>query len=50
MQAKKNKDEDKLLLDFRLSSINSRLAMDISKEERESLEKEYKNLLIKRDE
>ncbi|WP_054251396.1 ribosomal protection-like ABC-F family protein [Neofamilia massiliensis] len=47
-QAKENNDEDKLLLDFRLSSINSRLAMDISKEERESLEEEYKNLLEKK--
>ena len=47
VEAKGNKDEDKLLLDFRLSSINSRLAMDISKEERERLEEEYKNLLKK---
>ncbi|NLM06252.1 MAG: ABC-F family ATP-binding cassette domain-containing protein [Tissierellia bacterium] len=38
-------DEDSYMIDFRLSSINSRLTMDISKEERESLEEEYKELI-----
>ncbi|MDU4018028.1 MAG: macrolide ABC transporter ATP-binding protein, partial [Finegoldia magna] len=40
-----NKDRDILLLDFRISSISSRLAMEIPKEEREKLEEEYKNLM-----
>lgn len=38
-------DRDKLLLDFRISSISSRLTMDISKEERKRLEEEYKKLI-----
>ncbi|MDU5960977.1 MAG: ABC-F type ribosomal protection protein, partial [Finegoldia magna] len=40
-----NKDRDILLLDFRISSISSRLAMEIPKEEREKLEEEYNNLI-----
>ena len=40
-----SKDRDSLLLDFRISSISSRLAMEISKEEREKLEEEYNNLI-----
>lgn len=40
-----NKDKDILLLDFRISSISSRLAMEIPKEEREKLEEEYNNLI-----
>ena len=40
-----NKERDILLLDFRISSISSRLAMEISKEEREKLEEEYNNLM-----
>ncbi|MDO5028614.1 MAG: ATP-binding cassette domain-containing protein, partial [Bacillota bacterium] len=42
---KQNKDKNNFLLDFRLSSINNRLAMEISKEERDELESEYKKLL-----
>lgn len=38
-------DKDHLLLDFRLSTINARLSMEIPKEEKESLEKEYKKLM-----
>ena len=43
-------DENEFLRRFKISSINSRLAMDISKEEREKLETEYKKLLTKKDE
>ena len=46
----KSDNTDKFLRDFRLSTINSRLAMDISKAEREKLEEEYKKLLKKQDE
>ena len=46
----KSDNTDKFLRDFRLSTINSRLAMDISKTEREKLEEEYKKLLKKQDE
>ena len=46
----KSDNTDKFLHDFRLSTINSRLAMDISKTEREKLEEEYKKLLKKQDE
>ncbi len=45
---KKNIDKDELLLDFRISSISSRLSMDISKDEREKLEEEYMELISKR--
>jgi len=38
-----NKDRDILLLDFRISSISSRLAMEIPKEEREKLEEDPSN-------
>lgn len=48
MKSAKNTDEDKFLLDFRITSINSRLAMDISKEERQKLEEEYKKLVSKK--
>ena len=44
-KTKISKDRDSLLLDFRISSISSRLAMEISKEEREKLEEEYNNLI-----
>ncbi len=44
----KNNGEDELLLDFRISSISSRLAMDIPKEERKKLEDEYKKLISKK--
>ena len=44
----KNIDKDELLLDFRISSISSRLSMDISKDQREKLEEEYKELISKR--
>lgn len=37
---------DNYLIDFRLSTINSRLAMEISKDEREELELEYERLLL----
>lgn len=43
-------DENEFLRRFKITSINSRLAMDISKEEREKLETEYKKLLTKKDE
>ena len=46
-KSNRGNDRDKLLLDFRLSSINSRLAMEISKEEREKLEDEYQRLIKK---
>ncbi len=39
---------DKVLIDFRLSTINSRMTMDISKEERAKLEEEYKELLMQK--
>ena len=44
-KTKISKDRDSLLLDFRISSISSRLAMEIPKEEREKLEEEYNNLI-----
>lgn len=47
-KSEKNNDEEELLLDFRISSISSRLAMDISKEERKRLEEEYKKLILKK--
>ncbi|MDO5047775.1 MAG: macrolide ABC transporter ATP-binding protein, partial [Anaerococcus sp.] len=47
-KTKNSNDRDRFLLDFRISSIGSRLAMEISKEEREKLEEEYKNLIAKR--
>lgn len=46
--SKKGKMEDKMdeyLINFRLSSINSRLSMEIPKDERESLEEEYLKLV-----
>lgn len=44
----RNIDKDELLLDFRISSISSRLSMDLSKDQREKLEEEYKKLISKR--
>lgn len=44
-KTKISKDRDSLLLDFRISYISSRLAMEIPKEEREKLEEEYNNLI-----
>lgn len=38
-------NDDAYMIDFKLSSINSRLTMDISQDERERLEEEYKELL-----
>ncbi|MGO4988749.1 ribosomal protection-like ABC-F family protein [Gallicola sp. Sow4_E12] len=46
-RSKTNTTSDDFLLEFRLSSINNRLAQEISKEEREELEAEYKNLIQK---
>ena len=43
-----SKDRDSLLLDFRISSISSRLAMELPKEERKKLEEEYNNLIEER--
>ncbi|MBS4872617.1 MAG: macrolide ABC transporter ATP-binding protein, partial [Peptoniphilus sp. oral taxon 375] len=42
------KESNSLLLDFRISSISSRLAMEISKEERKKLEDEYNKLIEER--
>lgn len=42
------KDRNGLLLDFRISSISSRLAMEIPKEERKKLEEEYNKLIEER--
>lgn len=42
------KDRNSLLLDFRISSISSRLAMEIPKDEREKLEEEYNKLIEER--
>lgn len=45
-RSKPGKDlQDEMMLDFKLSTLNSRLTMDLSKEEREVLEKEYYELL-----
>lgn len=44
-KTKISKDRDSLLLDFRISSISSKLAMEIPKEQREKLEEEYNNLI-----
>ena len=45
---KEDLDSDDFLLDFRLSAINNRLAMDIPKEERESLLIEYEDIIKKK--
>lgn len=42
--SKKTSSKD-FLIDFRLTAIRNRLAMEIPKSEREDLEEEYKNLL-----
>lgn len=42
------KERNILLLDFRISSISSRLAMEIPKEERKKLEEEYNKLIEER--
>ena len=42
------KDRNSLLLDFRISSISSRLEMEIPKEERKKLEEEYNKLIEER--
>lgn len=42
------KDRNSLLLDFRISSISSRLAMELTKEERKKLEDEYNKLIEER--
>jgi len=42
------KDRNSLLLDFRISSISSRLAMELPKEERKKLEDEYNKLIEER--
>lgn len=42
------KDRNSLLLDFRISSISSRLAMELPKEERKKLEDEYNELIEER--
>ena len=42
------KDRNSLLLDFRISSISSRLAMEIPKEKRIKLEEEYNKLIEER--
>ncbi len=44
----KSISKDELLLEFRISSISSRLSMEISKEEREKLEEEYKDLISRK--
>ena len=38
-------NEDELIVDYKIASINSRLSMEISKEERDRLELEYKKLI-----
>ncbi|MDU5471522.1 MAG: ATP-binding cassette domain-containing protein [Peptoniphilus harei] len=43
-----SKDRDSLLLDFRISSISSRLAMELPKEERKKLKEEYNKLIEER--
>lgn len=43
-----SKDSDSFLLDFRISSISSKLAMEIPKEERKKLEEEYNKLIKER--
>ena len=43
-----SKDRDSLLLDFRISSISSRLAMELPKEARKKLEEEYNKLIEER--
>ena len=43
-----SKDRDSLLLDFRISSISSRLAMELPKEARKKLEEEYSKLIEER--
>lgn len=43
---KDNTNEDKFIIDFKLSTINSKLTMEIPKEEREELEEEYERLLL----
>lgn len=45
MKSSKELNNDKIILDFKLSAINARLTMDISKEEREKLEEEYKEII-----
>ena len=47
-KTKISKDRDSLLLDFRISSISSRLAMELPKEERKKLEEEYNKLIEER--
>lgn len=42
------KERNSLLLDFRISSISSRLAMEIPKEDRKKLEEEYNKLIEER--
>ncbi|MDU5324872.1 MAG: macrolide ABC transporter ATP-binding protein, partial [Peptoniphilus harei] len=42
------KDRNSLLLEFRISSISSRLAMELPKEERKKLEDEYNKLIEER--
>ena len=41
----RNENSKDLLIDFKINSINNRLSMEISKEEREKLEEEYIRLL-----
>ena len=43
-----DKERNSFLLDFRISSISSRLAMDIPKEERKKLEEKYNKLIEER--